>query len=80
MRSIAWMAAVSSAALLAGCAGTPTVTGVCPDSYKEYTADEQRRAANEMRDLQKEGRAPTIRSWIVDYGRLRVDARILCGR
>lgn len=82
MRRTAWIKAASSL-LIAGALGacsTVQAVGVCPPSYKSYSTEAQKQAAGEMRDLRKRGLAPTIRSWIVDYGNLRSDTRILCQR
>jgi hypothetical protein len=39
----------------------------------------QATAADEMAALERDGRAPTLRRWIEDYGDLRARARAACG-
>lgn len=43
---------------------------VCPEPV-EYTKEEQKVAADELRALKAEGRAPTIQRFMVDYGEER---------
>lgn len=58
--------------VLSACTGTPKA--VCPEPVV-YSEKEQRDAAAEMRQLQAENKAPTLRRWIVDYGQERAKLR-----
>lgn len=54
------------------CTGTPKA--ICPEPVI-YSEKEQRDAAAELRQLQAENKAPTLRRWIVDYGQERAKLR-----
>lgn len=73
-----WTILILAASSVLGACSSVVAVGVCPPAYKEYTRDEQTQAADELRGLQKENRAPTVRRFVVDYGALRAEVRELC--
>lgn len=60
---------------IAGCATAPS-SGACPREV-EYSAEQQRRAADELATLPRDGMVRAV--MIPDYGRLRDQARACRG-
>lgn len=55
---------------LGACTTTSVPQVVCP-KMEDYSIETQKKAAKEIKELNKENKAPTIRQFMVDYGALR---------